>query len=77
MKNGYKTNLVMFIQISRTMHKKRHSKRMSGALRNGPTASPPQRSPCLKLALTWLLLSISALNALKSCPHGLKQALVK
>jgi hypothetical protein len=77
MMNGYKTDLVMFSQISGTMHKKWHVKRTSEALRNGPTTSPAQRLLCLKLALAWLLLSISALNALKSYPHGLKLALVK
>jgi hypothetical protein len=57
MPNGYNTDLVMFSQISRTMHKKRHTKRMSGAPRNGLTASPAQQLLCLKLALAWLLLS--------------------
>ena len=57
MPNGYKTDLVMFAQISRTMQRKRHAKRMSGAPRNDPTTSPPQKLLCLKLALAWLLLS--------------------
>jgi hypothetical protein len=58
MPNGYKTDLVMFFQISRTMQRKRHAKRTSGAPRNGPTTSPPQKLLCLKMALAWLLFSI-------------------
>jgi hypothetical protein len=58
MKNGYKTDLVMFVQISRMMQRKRHAKQTSGAPRNGPTMSPPQNLLYLKMALAWLLLSI-------------------
>ena len=53
MPNGYKTNLVMFFQISRTLQRKRHAKRTSGAPRNGPTTSPPQKLLYLKMALAW------------------------
>jgi hypothetical protein len=56
--NGYKTDLVMFFQISRTLQRKQHAKRTSEAPRNDPTASPPQKLLCLKMALAWLLLSI-------------------
>jgi hypothetical protein len=48
MPNGYKTDLVMFIQISRTLQRKRHAKRTSGAPRNGLTASPSQKLLCVK-----------------------------
>jgi hypothetical protein len=58
MPNGYKTDLVMFFQISRTMQRKRHAKQTSGAPRNDPTTSPPQKLLYLKMALAWLLLSI-------------------
>jgi hypothetical protein len=58
MPNGYKTDLVMFVQISRTQQRKRHPKQMSEAPRNGPTTSPPQKLLCLKMALAWLLFSI-------------------
>jgi hypothetical protein len=61
MPNGYKTNLVMFFQISRTLQRKRHAKRTSGAPRNGPTASPPQKLLCLKMDLAWILLNITLL----------------
>jgi hypothetical protein len=61
MPNSYKNDLVMFIQISRTLQRKRHVKRMSGAPRNGPTESPPQKLICLKMALAWLLLGITLL----------------
>jgi hypothetical protein len=50
MPNGYKTDLVMFFQISRTMQRKRHAKRTSKALRNDPTTSPPQKLLCIKMA---------------------------
>ena len=39
---GYSTDLVMFFRISRTLQRKRHAKRTSGAPRNGPQASAPQ-----------------------------------
>ena len=39
---GYKTDLVMFFQISRTLQRKQHAKRMSGAPRNGLQVSTPQ-----------------------------------
>jgi hypothetical protein len=61
MPNGYKTNLVMFFQISRTLQRNWHAKRMSRAPINDPTASPPQKLLCLKMALPWLLLSITLL----------------
>ena len=61
MPNGYKTDLVMFVQISRTQQRKRHVKRTSEALRNGPTASPPQKLLYLKMDLAWLPLSITLL----------------
>jgi hypothetical protein len=73
MPNGYKTDLIMFFQISRTMQRKWHAKRTSRAPRNGLTASPPQKLLCLKMALAWLLLSIILLLM----PYyGLKHALV-
>ena len=58
MPNGYKTDLVMFVQISRTQQRKRHTKQTSRAPRNDPTASPPQKLLCIKMALAWLLFSI-------------------
>jgi hypothetical protein len=58
---GYKTDLVMFFQISRTQQKKWHAKRMTGAPRNGPQASAPQQLPCIKMALAWLPFSITLL----------------
>jgi hypothetical protein len=58
MPNSYKTNLVMFLQISRTLQRKQHTKRMFGAPRNDPTASPPQKLLYLKMALAWLLFII-------------------
>jgi hypothetical protein len=58
---GYKDDLVMFFQISRTQQKKRHAKRMTGAPRNGPLASAPQQLPCIKMALAWLPFSITLL----------------
>jgi hypothetical protein len=51
MQNGYKTDLVMFFQISRTMQRKWHAKRTSGAPINDPTASPPQNLLYLKMDL--------------------------
>jgi hypothetical protein len=58
---GYKTDLFMFFQISRTQQKKRHAKRMTEAPRNGLQASAPQQLPCIKMALAWLLFSINLL----------------
>jgi hypothetical protein len=58
---GYKTDLVMFFQISRTQQKKWHTKWMTGAPRNGPQASTPQQLPCMKVALAWLPFSITLL----------------
>jgi hypothetical protein len=58
---GYKTDLVMFFQISRTQQKKRHAKWMTGAPRNGPQASAPQQLPYIKMALAWLPFSITLL----------------
>jgi hypothetical protein len=54
MPNRYKTDLVMFFQIFRTMQRKWHAKRTSGSPRNGPTTSPPQKLLCLKMALAVL-----------------------
>jgi len=59
--NGYKTNLVLFSQISRTLQRKQYTKQTSGAPRNGPTASPPQKMLCIKLTLAWLFFSITLL----------------
>ena len=39
---GYKTDLVMFFQISRTLQRKWHTKRTFGDPINGPQASAPQ-----------------------------------
>ena len=61
MPNGYKTDLVLLFQISRTLQKKRHAKLMLQAPRNDPTAFPPQRLPCIKLTLAWLSSSINLL----------------
>jgi hypothetical protein len=61
MPKGYKTDLVLLSQISRTQQKKRHAKLMLQAPRNDPTASPPQRLPCIKLTLAWLSSSITLL----------------
>ena len=61
MPNGYKTDLVMFFQISRTLQRKRHAKRTSGAPRYDLTTSPSQKLLCIKLALSWLLFSITLL----------------
>jgi hypothetical protein len=58
---GYKTDLVLLSQISRTLQKKRHAKLMLQAPRNDPTASPPQRLLCIKLNLAWLSFSITLL----------------
>jgi hypothetical protein len=43
MPNGYKTDMVMFFEISRTLQRKQHTKWMSRAPRNDPTTSPPQK----------------------------------
>jgi hypothetical protein len=59
---GYKTDLVLLSQISRTQQKKRHVKLMLQAPRNDPTTSPPQRLPCNKLSLAWLSFSINLLR---------------
>jgi hypothetical protein len=61
MPKGYKTDLVLFSQISRTQQKKRHANLMLQAPRNDPTASPPQRLPCIKLTLAWLSSIITLL----------------
>jgi hypothetical protein len=58
---GYKTDLVLFSQISRTLQKKQHAKLMLQAPRNDPTTFPPQRLPCNKLTLAWLSFSITLL----------------
>jgi hypothetical protein len=58
---GYKTDLVMFFQISRTQQKKRHAKQMTEAPKNGPQASSPQQLPCIKMVLAWLPFSITLL----------------
>jgi hypothetical protein len=58
---GYKTDLVMFFQISRIQQKKRHAKQMTGAPRNGSQVFAPQQLPCIKMALAWLLFSINLL----------------
>jgi hypothetical protein len=71
MPNGYKTDLVLFSQISRTLQRKRHAKLMLQAPRNDPTTSPPQRLPCIKLTLAWLFFSITLLFM---TVFGLKQA---
>jgi hypothetical protein len=59
MPKGYKTDLVLLSQISRTQCKKRHANLMLQAPRNDPTAFPPQRLPCNKLTLAWLSNSIT------------------
>jgi hypothetical protein len=61
MPKGYKTDLVLLSQISRTLQKKRHAKLMLQAPRNDPTAYPPQRLHCIKLTLAWLSFSITLL----------------
>ena len=58
---GYKTDLVMFFQISRTQQRKRHAKWMNGVPRNGLQVSAPQQLPCIKMALAWLPFSITLL----------------
>ena len=58
---GYKIDLVLFYQISRTQQKKRHSNRMIRAPRNGPQRCAPQQLPCIKMALAWLSFSINIL----------------
>jgi hypothetical protein len=58
---GYKTDLVLFYQISRTQQKKRHSNRMTEAPRNGPQRCAPQQLPCIKMALAWKMFSINLL----------------
>ena len=50
---GYKIDLVLFDQILRTQQKKRHSKWMSGAPRNGLQRCTPQQLLYIKMALTW------------------------
>jgi hypothetical protein len=61
MPNGYKTDLVLFSQISRLLQKKGHAKLMLQAPRNDLIVSPPQRLPCIKLTLAWLSFSINLL----------------
>jgi hypothetical protein len=61
MPNGYKTDLVMFSQISRTLQRKQHAKQTSGAPRNDPTASPSQKLLYINMALAWLFFSITLL----------------
>ena len=56
---GYKTDLVLLYQTSRTQCKKRHANLMLQAPRNDPTTFPPQRLPCNKLTLAWLSNSIT------------------
>ena len=46
--NGYKTDMFIFFQISRSMQRKQHAKWMSEAPRNDLTASPPQKLLCIK-----------------------------
>ena len=58
---GYKNDIFMFFQISRTHQKKRHTKQMTGAPRNGPQASAPQQLPYIKMALAWLPFNITLL----------------
>jgi hypothetical protein len=58
---GYKTDLVLFSQISRPLQNKRHAKLMLQALRNDLTTFPPQRLPCNKLSLAWISFSITLL----------------
>jgi hypothetical protein len=58
MPNGYKIDLVMFVQISRTLQRKQHAKRTSEAPRNYPTTSPSQKLLCINMALAWLFFSI-------------------
>jgi hypothetical protein len=65
---GYKTNLFMFVQISRTLQRKWHVKRTSGAPRNGPTTFSPQKLLCIKMALAWLPFSITLLFSILDCP---------
>ena len=61
MPKGYKTDLVLLSQISRTQCKKRHANLMLQAPRNDPTTFPPQGLPCNKLTLAWLSFSITLL----------------
>ena len=58
---GYKIDLILLYQISRTQLKKRHSNRMTEAPRNGPQRCAPQQLPCIKMALAWLSFSITLL----------------
>jgi hypothetical protein len=73
---GYKTDLVMFFQISRTLQRKQHAKRTSGAPRNDPTTSAPQYLPCIKMALAWLPFSITLLFSVLDCPPWPQTGLV-
>jgi hypothetical protein len=58
---GYKTDVVIFFQISRTLQRKWHAKRTSGAPRNDPQVSAPQKLPYIKMALAWIPFSINLL----------------
>ena len=59
MPKGYKTDLVLLSQISRTQCKKRHANLILQAPRNDQTTFPPQGLPCNKLSLAWLSNSIT------------------
>jgi hypothetical protein len=59
--NGYKTDLVMFFQISITLQRKRNAKRTSEAPRNDPTTSPSQKLLCINMDLAWIFFSITLL----------------
>ena len=69
MPKGYKTDLVLLTQISRTQCKKRHANLMLQAPRNCPTAFPPQGLPCNKMALAWLSNSITLQICLSHWPQ--------
>ena len=59
MQKGYKTDLVLLSQISRTQQKKRHSNRMNGTPKNGPQRCTPQQLPYIQMALAWKIFIIN------------------